>query len=255
MLIKPTSKLRSAALVACCISSVSFAASWSVATLTASGDGRTSADRVGLADFGTWPQGILDPTTSPVDLSFLNAPEEPAGRHGFLTVRAEKLMFEDGSVGGVWGANWTAYSLFGTSRDDVKREAHRLSQLGFNLVRMPHQDSKWVNPNIFGDAESPDTRTLSATMLDKLDWWIKCLKDEGIYIWLDLEVGRQIKPGDEIQDFDELRQGKPSADLKGYSYVNKSIQMAMQRFNVKYLNHRNRFTGLRFKDDPAIAAV
>jgi hypothetical protein len=164
-------------------------------------------------------------------------------------------MFDDGTVARFWGTNLTAYSLFGTSQDDVKREAHRLSQLGFNLVRMPHQDSEWVNPNIFGDAETPDTLTLSATMLEKLDWWIKCLKDEGVYIWLDLEVGRRVKQGDEIENFDELRQGKPSAALKGYSYVNKSIQTAMKRFNVMYLNHRNRFTGLRYKDDPAIAAV
>jgi hypothetical protein len=229
-----------------------------VATLTVSGDvalSPTSSERFGLADFSTWPEGILDPTIAPVDLSFLNAPERPAGRHGFLKARADKLVFGDGTVARFWGTNLTANSLFGTSQDNVQREAHRLSQLGFNLVRLPHQDSEWVKPNIFGDGGTPDTGTLSAAMLEKLDWWIKCLKDEGIYIWLDLEVGRRVKQGDKIEGFDEIKQGKASAGLKGYSYVNKSIQTAMKRFNDMYLNHENRFTALRYKDDPAIAAV
>ena len=29
----------------------------------------------------------------------------------------------------------------------------------------------------------------------------------------------------------------------------------MKQFNEEYLNHQNRFTGLRYKDDPAIAAL
>ena len=28
----------------------------------------------------------------------------------------------------------------------------------------------------------------------------------------------------------------------------------MERFNEAYVNHRNRYTGLRYKDDPAIVA-
>jgi hypothetical protein len=92
-------------------------------------------------------------------------------------------------------------------------------------------------------------------MLEKLDWWIKCLKDEGIYIWLDLEDGRRFKRADKIDGFDEINQGKPSAGLTGYSYVNNSIQTAMAVFNDLYLDHQNRYTGLRYKDDPAIVAV
>ena len=45
------------------------------------------------------------------------------------------------------------------------------------------------------------------------------------------------------------------ADLKGFNYVNASIQEAMQRFNAAYVTHVNQFTGLRYKDDPAIIAM
>jgi hypothetical protein len=228
------------------------------ASLSLSGDmaiGPTTAERFGLDDPTVWPADILDWKTSPVDLSFLNAPEKPAGKRGFLTAQKDKLVFEDGTVARFWGTNLTAYTLFGTSKENVKQQARRLSELGFNLVRLVHHDSPWVNPNIFGDLKSADTQNLSPAMLDKLDWWIKCLKDEGIYIWLDLHVGRKFKAGDGIEGFEEISKGKPTAGLFGYNYVNTSIQQAMKRFNEAYVTHGNNYTGLRYKDEPAIAAI
>jgi hypothetical protein len=229
-----------------------------VASLSISGDmllSPTTTEKFGLDDYTAWPAGILGSNASPVDLGFLNASEKPAGKRGFLSARGNELVFEDGTVARFWGTNLTAYALFGTSKDNVKRQAHRLSELGFNLVRIHHHDSDWVDPNIFGAQGASNTRTLDPAMLEKLDWWIKCLKDEGIYVWLDLHVGRRVKAADGIADFAEISQGKPTASLVGYNYLNTSIREAMKRFNEEYLNHQNRFTGLRYKEDPVIAAL
>ena len=228
------------------------------ATLTISADmaiAPTAAERFGLQDPRAWPTGISDWKASPVDLSFLNAPEKPAGKRGFLKVAGERLVFEDGTPAYFWGTNLTANTLFGTTRDGVRQQARRLSQLGFNLVRLHHHDSPWVTPNIFGDGSAPDTQELSVAMLEKLDWWIKCLKDEGIYVWLDLHVQRHLKPGDRIDGFDEIARGKPAADLKGYNYVNPAIRQAMKRFNEAYVNRVNQHTGKRYRDEPAIVAM
>jgi len=228
------------------------------AVMSLSGDmqiGPTVSERFGPVDLAGWQTDIIDWKTSPVDLSFLNDQERPAGKRGFLKAVKDKLIFEDGTTARFWGTNLTAYALYGTSKESVKQQARRLSELGFNLVRLHHHDSPWVNPNIFGDQKVPDTQSLSSAMLDKLDWWIKCLKDEGIYVWLDLHVQRSLKSGDQIEGFDEIRKGQAAADLKGYRYVNTSIQKAMQRFNEAYVNHRNNYTGLRYKDEPAIAAM
>ena len=138
-----------------------------------------------------WPQSNLDWQTSPFDLSFLNANEKPAGHRGFVKAVGESLEFEDGSPARFWGTNLTARALFGTSKENVKRQAKRISALGFNLVRIHHFDSPWVNPNIFGK-DAVNTQTLDPASLDNLDWWIKCLKDEGIYVWLDLHVQRAL---------------------------------------------------------------
>jgi hypothetical protein len=188
-------------------------------------------------------------------LSFLNTPEVPAGKRGFVRARGALLEFEDGTPARFWGTNLTAGALFGTSKEAARTQAHRLSELGFNLVRIHHHDSEWVDPNIFGGRNARDTSNLDPSMLDKLDWWIKCLRDEGIFVWLDLHVGRRVKAADGIDGFEEIRQGRSTAALNGYNYVNTSIREAMKRFNESYLDHRNSYTGLRFKDDPAIVAV
>ena len=217
--------------------------------------GSTRAGRFGTDQPSSWPAGILDWKTSPVDLSFLNAAEKPAGKRGFLKVVKDTLVFEDGTHVRFWGTNLTSYTLFGTSRENVKQQARRLSEFGFNLIRLVHHDSYWVDPNIFGDGRSPDTQNLNSAMLEKLDWWIKCLKDEGIYIWLDLHVQRHLKPGDQIYGFDEIAKGEGSVHLRGYNYVNASIQVAMKRFNEAYVNHSNLYTNTRYKDEPAIVAL
>jgi hypothetical protein len=230
------------------------------ATLSVSGDvtvGPTTTERFGLSDPKSWPTDKLDWKTSPVDLSFLNAQEKPAGKRGFVKASGEQLQFADNTTARFWGTNLSAYALFQTSDDAIKLQAKRLSALGFNLVRLHHHDSPWVFPNIFGDGRvTRSTQQLSPESLKKIDWWIKCLKDEGIYVWLDLHVQRVFTEKDNIYGFDELpKEEQNFTYLKGYSYVNLTIQQAMKRFTEAYLTHVNSYTGLAYKDDPAIAAV
>jgi len=228
------------------------------ANLTLTGDaglGPTTDERFGLSNPSSWPLATFNSQTSPVSLGFLNAPEAPAGKRGFVKAVGEQLQFADGSAARFWGTNVTSYALFNTPKVAVRQQARRLSELGFNLVRLHHHDSSWVNPNIFGTNSATDTQTLSASSLDALDWWIKCLKDEGIYVWLDLHVGRALKAGDGITGFDEMSKDQSTAILKGFNYVNDSIQSAMRSFNQSYVTHVNPYTGLAYKDEPGIAAM
>ncbi|WP_460139564.1 cellulase family glycosylhydrolase [Pseudomonas sp. S2_E01] len=229
------------------------------ATLSISGDvalAPTTSERFGLVDPKTWPTDKIDWQTSPVDLSFLNANEKPAGKRGFVKASGEQLMFADNTPARFWGTNMSAYSLFDTAEEDIKRQARRLSALGINLVRLHHHDSPWVSPNVFGKAPNADTQQPSPASLKQLDLWIKYLKDEGIYVWLDMHVERAFTARDNIYGFEELPKDEHgNAGLKGYNYVNITIQQAMKRFTAAYMNHVNSYTGLAYKDDPAIAAV
>lgn len=204
----------------------------------------------------SWPLSDTVAADIGVDLSFLNAPEKPAGKRGIVKAVGESLRFADGTPARFWGTNLSAAALFNNSPGATCSQAKRLSALGFNLVRIHHHDSFWVNPNIFGDCKfTPDTQHISPEMFDRIGQWVKCLKDEGIYVWLDLHVQRAFRAGDAIWGFDEMRKGKEAADLKGYSYVNITIQQAMKRFAEAYVTRVNPHTGLAFKDEPAIAAM
>ena len=227
------------------------------ATLTLANDisiAPTVSERFGNSDRSQWTANMIDWKSSPVDLSFLNASERPAGKHGFVKAKGEQLVFEDGTIARFWGTNISAYTIFGTPKDNVKLQAKRLSELGFNLVRIHHFDSLWVNPNIFGQ-QSSSTQKINEDAMEKIDWWIKCLKDEGIYVWLDLHVERHLKSGDGILNYDEITKGNESVDLKGYNYVNPTILKAMQAFNEAYVTHVNPYTKTRLADEPAIAAM
>lgn len=127
------------------------------ATLSLSGDvilGPTTTERFGLADTRSWPSDTLDWKTSPVDLSFLNAHEKPAGKRGFVKVSGEQLLFADNTPARFWGTNLTAYALFRTPDDAIKLQAKRLSALGFNLVRLHHHDSHGSAQTSFATATS-----------------------------------------------------------------------------------------------------
>ena len=200
-----------------------------------------------------WFPGALAWDSSPVDLRSLNADDRPAGRRGRITADGDRLLLGDGSPARLWGANLTAYSLFRTPRDVVPAQARRMAQLGYNLMRIHHHDSAWVVPNVFGD-RATSTRALDPESLAALDWWIKCLRDEGVYVWLDVEVGRTIFEKDgPVAGMGEI--AKDKGRVAGYSYLNADVQRLMLDFQREYLGHVNPHTGLAYKDDPAIAFI
>jgi hypothetical protein len=201
----------------------------------------------------TWFRDALRWDVSPVDLSFLNADDRPAGRHGFVKLEGENLLFEDGSPARFWGANLSGPVLFGTPRDNVPRQARRIAQLGYNIMRIVQHESNWVRPNIFGN-NAQDTRHLDRRSLDAIDYWIKCLKDEGVYVWLDMHYMREFKRADGVtQGWDEIARRKGIG--WGFSYINPKLIELMKEFQHQYLSHVNRYTGLAYKDDPAVVGV
>ena len=213
----------------------------------------TMGQRYGNPDHSKWFRGALAWDTSPVDLTFLNRDDRPAGRHGFVKADGDHFVFEDGTPVRFWGANLAASALFSTPRQNVAKQAHRLAQLGYNLMRIHHHDSDWVNPNIF-DRQFKDSRHLNAKSLDALDWWIKSLKDEGIYVWIDVNVGRQLAPKDPVR-FGAGEIKKHGNEFKGFCYYNDDLQKLMIELQHNYLNHINKYTKTSYKEEPAVMGV
>jgi len=217
---------------------------------------RPLAERYGPADVTGWYVDVLPHDTSPVDLSFLN--HKPAGKFGFVKASGDKLVFENGQEARFWGGNIAAYAIF-VDKQQIETQAKRIAQLGYNLMRIHHHDSmRWVSRTVIDKTRS-DSQQLDEEVMDRLDYWIKCLRDQGVYVWLDLHVGRVFKDGDNIgEGFAEMvrhGEGGSAADAKGYCYFNTRLEQLMREFNEKYLNHPNKYTNLAYKDDPAVMGL
>ena len=188
----------------------------------------------------------------PLDLSFLYEREKPAGKHGFLTVCGNQLVFEDGAEGRFWGTCFNSGANF-PSHAESEMVARRLAKFGVNIVRTHQMDAEWATPNIFqGNRAKPkdNTRSFDPESMERLDYLIYCLKQEGIYLYLDLLTYRQFRPGDGVDNVDALGQA-----AKPYCYFDPRLIELQKEFARDLWCHTNPYTKLAYKDDPAIVLV
>ena len=203
-----------------------------------------AGQKSGPTDYGKWY--VLDPGTSGshfVDWSGLL--EAPAGKHGFLKVQDGSFVFEDGTLARFFGGNLSGEQVF-VSKPAADSLAKRLSQMGVNLLRLHHMDAPWAVPNLFSQ-KGGSGRQLDSTSLDQLDYLVAALKKRGIYIFMDLLVHREF-PADAIP--------APTPDLGGKQvgiYARELIER-QKEYATQLFTHKNPYTGLAYKDEPAVVA-
>jgi len=186
----------------------------------------------------------------PVDISFVFDGEKPAGKHGFLKAEGDRFVFEDGTEGRFWGTCFNSGACF-PSHKYSEMVARRLAKFGVNMVRTHQMDAEWATPNLFQFNRSKPkdhTRSFDPESIDRLDYLIYCLKQQGIYIYLDMLTYRQFRPGDEVDAVDELGQA-----AKPYTYFDPRLIELQKEFARDLWTHINPYTGLAYCDDPAIA--
>ena len=194
-----------------------------------------------MSNYIPFPQMAGD---MPIDISFAFGDEEPAGKHGFLKVQGDKFVFEDGTPGRFWGVCLNASACF-PPHDHAEALANRLAKSGVNLVRLHQMDREYAVPNVFQFQRGPrvtTTRKLNERSMERLDYLVKCLKDEGIYIILDLLTGRNFKMADGVEN--------PNAGTNPYSMYDPKMIELQKEYIWQLLNHVNTYTGLAYKDDP-----
>jgi hypothetical protein len=188
----------------------------------------------------------------PIDLSFVYAKEKPAGKHGFLQSKGDKFVFEDGTEARFWGTNFNSAQIF-PSHEHSEKVAKRLAKIGVNIVRFHQMDAEWSTPNIFQYTKGENkanTMSLDPVSLDKLDYLIHCLKQEGIYVYMDLLTYRRFKSGDGVEVADQLKDA-----AKPYTTFNRRLIELQKKFNYDLWTHINPYNGMSYKDDPAIVLV
>ena len=187
------------------------------------------------------------PDRMPVDISWVFENEKPAGKHGFCKVKGDKFEFEDGTPARFWGVIFNGACCF-PDHAYAEGVARRLAQAGCNIVRFHQMDAEWATPNIFrltAGKRLKDTRHFDPECMERHDYLIKCLKEQGIYIVTDVTTYRKFKSGDGVHDADLL-----SDNMKGVALYAPDMIELQKEYAYNYWNHVNQYTGVAYKDDP-----
>jgi hypothetical protein len=203
-----------------------------------------------------WDDSLLKPfvidhraaTTSPADLAFLH--DAPAGKGGFIRVQGGHFVKPDGKRIRFWGVHltdWSPGSIELPAKEDTPMWARSLARYGVNMVRL-HFIDKWAPTGIV-DGSRNDTRSFDAQQLDRLDFLVSELKKNGIYMDLNLNVGRAYKEGDGVPDASRLQWAK------GLTLFDKRLIELEKEYAHNLLTHLNPYTRTEYRNEPAIAIV
>ncbi len=185
------------------------------------------------------------PPSSSVD--FTATLQAPVGGHGFLGVGKDgHFEWADGTRARFWGVNISSTRL-NLPDDQIEAVVKTLASAGTNMVRLEAIDNRNC---LLGRTDALVSYDLDDKYLDRVDKWIDTLRKHGIYYYLDLLDFRTFKAGDKVVNAEDLdRAARPYAIFDTYL-----IQL-QQEYAAKLLTHRNRYSGLRAVDDPALALV
>jgi len=178
-------------------------------------------------------------------LDFSRPEEAPAGKYGFLRVAGDHFEFANrpGKAVRFYGANLCFYGAFMTHANADWMALH-MARSGYNAARIHHFDELLT----LHQKRSTD---FDPARLDELDYLVSALKKHGIYVTLDFYTLRAI-PQAELHD---VNVPKIREEIKLLTYVNDSVRRNMYTFAAQLMNHVNPYTGLAWKDDPAITHI
>jgi hypothetical protein len=165
--------------------------------------------------------------------------EAPTGKHGFVTVKGDRFVFDDGTPIRFWGAQ-----VGGFSKEQTDYAVRRMRRQGINITRMHGLEN-------LSDRAGKTSFDYSAQGFDRLDYLIARLGENGIYMILDVHypLTYRFKAGDEIPG---LPDGGPASHAQ---FFNEKIAGIMHRRMADVFTHMNPYTKKRYCDDPTIAAV
>lgn len=185
---------------------------------------------------------VIPPDPAPAAaLAFAATPIGPAAprvevRDGHFVAGGRRVRF--------WGVNCSFAANF-PATNDAPRIAARLAAAGVNNVRLHHMDTASFPRGIW-DAQDP--RRLSVEALTRLDHFIAALARHGVYVDLNLHVGRVHSHALGLPD--------PGREMdKLVTIFTPALVEAQRVYATALLGRVNPLRGLRYADDPAIALV
>jgi hypothetical protein len=232
-------------------------------------EGHGGIDVIAFTNFPWAPTGVVRPNPNPpepgpddwfmlmagpdpyspdsiIDMSYLI--EKPAGQHGFLKRHGKDFTFEDGTAVKFWAVDATMTDTV----ESQHRQARFYAKYGINMVRQHPVES------VLGLLQSGNrSRQFDPARLDKWDRWFSILKENGIYMTWSLFYPHVITPEDGYPQelYDELPDKGAGKSTSGVVTIMQQLQDAEWQWESTLLEHVNPYTGLAYKNDPALAIV
>lgn len=169
----------------------------------------------------------------------------PAGKFGFVRVEGEDFVFENGRKIRFIGMNIEAEHCFPT-REQADFHAKRLRRLGVNAIRFHKFDMVTRARRLILDLNS-ESGEFSKENQERFEYFIAKLKENGIYLVMDLQTIRVIG----AEECPPLARERYNT----YGMFVPELIEAQKRFITRLLTHRNPFTGLTLAEDPALALI
>lgn len=211
-----------------------------------------SAQQPGADHSGWFP---FDPvnTVEPGIIGMESWLDAPAGKHGFVQMENDKLVFENGKDIKFWGTNICSQLPF-VNRETADKFVGFVAKYGMNAIRF-HKFSWYA----YHDDKSTE---LDPEKFERFDYFQAKLREKGIYYGWSHIYGHRVMPADSILllAYSEIKNLEyPWMHLNGStsSLVNfaPDLQQLSIDLTVNMLNHVNPHTGIRYADDPALAFI
>ncbi len=166
--------------------------------------------------------------------------EKPAGKSGFVVAK-DGHLFAGGRRIRLLGVNLCFSACF-PRHEDADQIAPRMARFGINCVRLHHMDTSASPQGLLKD----DRRTVDPAQLERLDYLISRLKANGIYVDMNLHVGR---------NFPGLPEGPGISFDKGLDHFMPQMIEMQHEYARDLLMHVNPYTGKSYADEPAVALI
>lgn len=172
----------------------------------------------------------------------------PAGQDGFVRIKDGHFVDGKGRRLRFLGTNVTFGNAF-PDKAQAPLIARRMAALGLNIVRFHHMDNS-VRPRGIWDPAFKEKTHLDAEQMDRLDWFIYQLKQNGIYANLNLHVSRDLGPAEGLE---------PTTAFDSYNKGIDNFAARMVELQKQYardlLTHVNPYTKTTYANEPAVVVV